>query len=55
MTMTVGRGMDSSTWNTTASAYSAARAGWLGCVAASGALALLEPSCPGKCHAADGG
>lgn len=48
MTMIVRRGMDSSTWNTMAQAYNAARAGWLSCLAASGALALLEPSCPGK-------
>lgn len=48
MTMIVRRGMDSSTWNTTASAYNAARAAWLGCVAAAGALPLLEPSLPGK-------
>ena len=48
MTMIVRRGMDSSTWNTMAQAYNAARAAWLGCVAASGALALLEPACPGK-------
>jgi hypothetical protein len=48
MTMIVRRGMDSSTWNTMAQAYNAARAAWIGCVAASGALALLEPACPGK-------
>ena len=48
MTMIVRRGMDSSTWNTMAQAYNAARAAWLGCVAASGRLALLEPACPGK-------
>jgi hypothetical protein len=48
MTMIVRRGMDSSTWNTMAQAWNAARAAWLGCVAASGALALLEPACPGK-------
>ena len=48
MTMVVRRGMDSSTWNTMASAYNAARAAWLGCVAAAGALPLLEPAVPGK-------
>jgi hypothetical protein len=48
MTMIVRRGMDSSTWNTMAQAYNAARAAWLGCVAAAGALALLEPALPGK-------
>lgn len=48
MTMIVRRGMDSSTWNTMAQAYNAARAAWLGCVAASGALTLLEPALPGK-------
>lgn len=48
MTMIVRRGMDSSTWNTMAQAYNAARSAWLGCVAASGALPLLGPACPGK-------
>lgn len=48
MTMIVRRGMDSSGWNTMASAYNAARAAWLGCVAAAGALPLLEPNLPGK-------
>jgi hypothetical protein len=48
LTMIVRRGMDSSTWNTLAQAYNAARAAWLGCLAASGALGLLEPACPGK-------
>lgn len=48
MTMIVRRGMDSSTWNTMASAYNAARVAWVGCVAASGALPVLEPNCPGK-------
>ena len=47
-TMIVRRGMDSSTWNTMAQAYNSARAAWLGCVAASGALPLLEPALPGK-------
>ena len=48
MTMVVRRGMDSSTWNTMAQAYNAARAAWIGCLAAGGALGLLEPACPGK-------
>lgn len=48
MTMIVRRGMDSSTWNTMAQAYNAARAAWIGCLSASGTLVLLEPSCPGK-------
>lgn len=48
LSMTVRQGMDSSTWNTMAQAYNAARAGWLNCVTASGAAALLEPCCPGK-------
>ena len=48
LSMIVRRGMDSSTWNTMAQAYNAARAGWLNCVVASGAGALLEPFCPGK-------
>jgi hypothetical protein len=46
--MIVRRGMDSSTWNTMASAYNAARSAWIGCVAAAGALPLLEPALPGK-------
>lgn len=46
--MVVRRGMDSSTWNTLALAYNAARAAWIGCVAASGGLALLKAVCPGK-------
>jgi hypothetical protein len=48
MTMIVRRGMDSSTWNAMASAYNAARSAWIGCVAAAGALPLLEPALPGK-------
>lgn len=48
LSMIVRRGMDSSTWNTMAQAYNAARAGWLNCVTASGAEALLDPFCPGK-------
>ena len=48
MTMIVRRGMDSSGWNTMAQAYNAARSAWIGCVAAAGALPLLEPALPGK-------
>jgi len=48
LSMIVRRGMDSSTWNTMAQAYNAARAGWLNCAVASGAEALLEPFLPGK-------
>lgn len=47
-TMIVQRGMDSSTWNTMASAYNAARAGWVNCLDAAGALVLLDAACPGK-------
>ncbi|WP_090939407.1 hypothetical protein [Nonomuraea jiangxiensis] len=47
-TMTVRRGDDSTTWNNLAVAYNAARAGWLACLSAMGALELLEASCPGK-------
>ena len=45
--MGVRRGMDSSTWNTIAQAYNAARAGWLNCATAAGP-ALIEPFLPGK-------
>jgi len=48
LSMIVRRGMDSSTWNLMAQAYNSARAGWLNCVTASGAEALLDPFCPGK-------
>jgi hypothetical protein len=48
LSMIVRRGMDSSTWNTMAQAYNAARSGWLNCAVASGAEALLEPFLPGK-------
>lgn len=47
-TMIVRRGMDSSTWNTMASAYNAARAGWVNCLDATNALVLLDAACPGK-------
>lgn len=47
-TMTVRQGIDSSTWNTVAQAYNAARAGWINCLGAAGALDLLEVMCPGK-------
>jgi hypothetical protein len=46
--MVVRRGDDSSTWNTVAQAYNAARAGWLACLQSMGALALLDAACPGK-------
>ncbi|GAB3163977.1 hypothetical protein [Microbispora hainanensis] len=46
--MVVRRGDDSSTWNTLAGAYNAARAGWLACLASLDALELLDASCPGK-------
>lgn len=46
--MVVQRGMDSSTWNTVAQAYNAARAGWMNCLGAAGALQLLDVACPGK-------
>lgn len=49
LTMIVHRGMDSSTWNTMASAYNAARAGWLNCATASAATqGLTGPFLPGK-------
>ena len=47
-TMIVRRGMDSSTWNTVASAYNTARTGWINTLSASGALGLLDVACPGK-------
>lgn len=47
-TMIVKRGMDSSTWNTMASAYNAARSGWVNCLDAADALVLLDAACPGK-------
>lgn len=47
-TMVAGPGVDSSTWNTVAAAYNTARAGWINALAASGALDLLEMTCPGK-------
>lgn len=46
--MIVQRGMDSSTWNTVAQAFNNARAGWLNCLAALGALDLIDVACPGK-------
>jgi hypothetical protein len=48
LSMIVRLGMDSSTWNTMAQAYNAARAGWINCAVTSGAGALLDPFCPGK-------
>lgn len=47
-TMVVRPGVDSATWNAVAGAYNAARAGWINCLAAAGALDLLEVACPGK-------
>lgn len=47
-TMIVAKGVDSSTWNTVAGAYNAARAGWINCLSAAGALELLDAVCPGK-------
>ncbi|MBO3745945.1 hypothetical protein J5X84_07680 [Streptosporangiaceae bacterium NEAU-GS5] len=46
--MIVRRGDDSSTWNTVAQAYNAARAGWLACLQSMAALHLLDAACPGK-------
>ncbi|MFI6180474.1 hypothetical protein ACIA8R_33380 [Nonomuraea sp. NPDC051191] len=46
--MVVRRGDDSSTWNTVAQAYNAARAGWLACLQSMNALPLLDAACPGK-------
>lgn len=46
--MIVRQGMDSSTWNILAGAYNAARAGWINCIGAAGALEVLEVACPGK-------
>lgn len=46
--MIVFRRDDSSTWNTLAQAYNRARSAWLSCLAASGALELLDAACPGK-------
>jgi hypothetical protein len=47
-TMIVRRGLDSSTWNTVAQAYNAARSAWLNCITAVGAEQLLDAACPGK-------
>lgn len=47
-TMIVRPGVDSSTWNTLAQAYNAARTGWLNCVGAADALDVLDAACPGK-------
>jgi hypothetical protein len=47
-TMIVRRGMDSSTWNTVAGAYNAARSGWVNALEASGNAGLLDITCPGK-------
>lgn len=47
-TMIVRPGTDSSTWNTMASAYNAARASWLACITALGAEEMLDAALPGK-------
>jgi hypothetical protein len=47
-TMVVRRGVDSSTWNSLAGAYNAARAGWIACLHAAGLTALIEDAWPGK-------
>ncbi|SFR21301.1 hypothetical protein SAMN04488564_105549 [Lentzea waywayandensis] len=46
--MVVRRGHDSSTWNTFARAYNAARAGWISSLHAAGAADLLADAWPGK-------
>ncbi|MDA0638147.1 hypothetical protein OUY22_32470 [Nonomuraea sp. MCN248] len=46
--MIVRPGDDSTTWNTFAVAYNAARAGWLACLRSLNALGLLDAACPGK-------
>ncbi|NUR83172.1 MAG: hypothetical protein HOY71_03690 [Nonomuraea sp.] len=46
--MIVRRGDDSTTWNNLATAYNAARSGWLACLASLDALDLLDAACPGK-------
>ncbi|MER5608270.1 hypothetical protein AB0F93_03435 [Micromonospora tulbaghiae] len=47
-TMVVRPGVDSSTWNTLAQAYNTARAGWINCLGAAGALEVLDVVCPPK-------
>jgi len=47
-TMVVRRGVDSSSWNTLADTYNAARAGWIACLHAAGLTSLAENSWPGK-------
>lgn len=46
--MIVRKGIDSFTWNVTATAYNAARDGWINSLAAVGALDLLDLTCPPK-------
>lgn len=46
--MVVHQGIDSSTWNTVAGAYNAARAAWINLLSEGGLLDLLDVSCPGK-------
>lgn len=47
-TFGVRRNMDSSTWNTMAQAYNAARSGWINVVSAAGAADLFEVALPPK-------
>jgi len=47
-TMVVTRGVDSTTWNTTASGWDQARAHWLSLVHALGLETILDEICPGK-------
>ncbi|MEV6241906.1 hypothetical protein [Lentzea sp. NPDC051838] len=47
-TMIVRQGVDSSTWNTLAGAYNAARTGWIACLHAAGLTSLAENAWPGK-------
>lgn len=46
--MIVRAGNDSSSWNTAAGAFNAARAGWVNLLAATRSLELLDVACPGK-------
>ncbi|MEU0878974.1 hypothetical protein ABZ345_10280 [Lentzea sp. NPDC005914] len=47
-TMTVQHGVDSSTWNTLADTYNAARTGWIACLHAAGLTSLIDDAWPGK-------
>ena len=46
--MVVGRGMDSSTWNTTAGAWNKARDHWIALLYSLGLDEVLDAQCPGK-------